>query len=147
MPETPKGFVDSTGFLLSQTGRRAWGAWTGVLADRGLTPGHHAVLLVLRERGPLTLSELAAAIDTDPRNMGPILDSMTDHIARRQDEQDRRRRTVSLTPGGREVADELARATSAIERDLLAPLSAAEQATLHRLLLKLVKLSDASTMP
>lgn len=78
--------------------------------------------------------------------MGPILDSLTEHIERRQDEQERRRRSVALSLRGRSVADELDTATAAIERQLLAPLSATEQVTLHRLWLKLVKLSDGSAM-
>lgn len=137
MSEDRPDFIDSTGYLLAQVGRRARGAWTGVLAERGLTPSAHAVLLVLRQRGPLTLSALAAAIDTDPRNMGPILDSMTAHIERRQDERDRRRRTVGLTPGGRAVADELAEATRLIEQELLEPLGHEDRTTLHNLLVRL----------
>jgi hypothetical protein len=45
-------------------------------APLGLTPSAHAILLTLRERGSLPLTELYAAVRTDPRNMGPVLDAI-----------------------------------------------------------------------
>lgn len=135
--QAPAEFLGSTGFLIAQLGRESRAAWAGALADRALTPSAHAVLLVLRQRGPLPMTDLAAAVHTDPRNMGPVLDGMGPLVERGHDARDRRRHTVGLTRLGRSRADELADATGRLEDAFLSPLSATERSTLHRLLTKL----------
>ena len=108
-----------------------------MLSDLGLPPSAHAVLLTLRERGSLPLSELSAAIGTDPRNMGPVLDTIHPQIQRDTNPHDRRQRTVALTAPGRRIADQLADAAAGIEADFLSALDDEETETLRRLLLKL----------
>jgi DNA-binding MarR family transcriptional regulator len=138
MDRTP-GFETSTGFLLSQLGVAATRSWTALLAERDLTPHHHAVLLMLRQFGPLGLTELAQAAQIDPRNMGPILDPLERRgiVARTSHPTDRRRRPIALTPAGEAAAGELATAAAEIEAALLEPLTASERDRLRGLLLKL----------
>jgi DNA-binding MarR family transcriptional regulator len=50
------------------------------------------------------------------------------------DPADRRRRVLDLTAKGRGVVGDLASVGAEIERDLLSPLTPAEQATLRRML-------------
>ena len=50
------------------------------------------------------------------------------------DPADRRRRVLDLTAKGRQVVGDLASVGAEIERDLLSPLTPAEQATLRRML-------------
>jgi DNA-binding MarR family transcriptional regulator len=132
-------FETSAGFLLSRLGVAATRSWTALLAERDLTPHHHAVLLMLRQFGPLGLTDLAKAAMVDPRNMGPILDPLEqrDLIARTSHPTDRRRRTIALTPSGEVAATELATAADEIEDALLDPLTATERDRLRGLLLKL----------
>jgi DNA-binding MarR family transcriptional regulator len=130
-------FESSIGFLLSQLGVRATRTWTAMLTDLGLTPSAHAVLLTLRERGSLPLTELSAAIGTDPRNMGPVLDAIHPLIQRSTSPNDRRQRTVVLSAPGRRIANQLADAAGGIEADFLNALDDEETETLRRLLLKL----------
>lgn len=130
-------FESSIGFLLSQVGVRATRSWTAMLAELGLTPSAHAVLLSLRERGSVPLGQLSAAIGTDPRNMGPVLDAMGGLVERGASTRDRRQRTVALSESGRRVADRLADAAAGIEADFLRTLDTEERKTLQRLLLKL----------
>jgi len=108
-----------------------------MLTDLGLTASAHAVLLTLRERGSLPLTELAAAVGTDPRNMGPILDAIHPLIQRGTSPNDRRQRTVALSAPGRRIADQLADAAARIEADFLSALDDEETETLRHLLLKL----------
>jgi DNA-binding MarR family transcriptional regulator len=129
-------FESSIGFLLSQLGVRATRSWTAMLNDLGLTPSAHAVLLTLRERGSLPLTELSAAIGTDPRNMGPVLDAIHPLIQRGTSPNDRRQR-VGLSALGRHIADKLADAAAGIEADFLQALDDRERQTLQRLLQKL----------
>jgi DNA-binding MarR family transcriptional regulator len=130
-------FESSIGFLLSQLGVRATRSWAAMLTELGLTPSAHAVLLTLRERGSLPLTELAAAIGTDPRNMGPVLDAIHPLIQRGTSPNDRRQRTVALSAPGRRIADQLADAAAGIEADFLSALDDEETETLRHLLLKL----------
>src|SRR5829696_912406 len=130
-------FESSIGFLLSQLGVRATRSWAAMLIELGLTPSAHAVLLTLRERGILPLTELAAAIGTDPRNMGPVLDAIHPLIQRGTSPNDRRQRTVGLSAQGRHIADKLADAAAGIEADFLQALDDREKQTLQRLLQKL----------
>jgi DNA-binding MarR family transcriptional regulator len=106
-------------------------------APLGLTPSAHAILLTLRERGSLPLTELYAAVVTDPRNMGPVLDAIHPLIQRGTSPNDRRQRTVVLSSPGRRIANQLADAAARIEADFLNALDDEETETLRRLLLKL----------
>lgn len=132
-------FETSTGFLLSRLGVVATRSWTALLAQHDLTPHHHAVLLMLRQSGPLGLTDLAHAALVDPRNMGTVLDPLERRglIARADHPTDRRRRTIGLTPQGKRAADNLATAADAIEEDLLTPLTTTEREILRRLLVRL----------
>ena len=136
-PNRKPSFESSIGFLLSKLGVRATRSWTAMLSDLGLTPSAHAVLLTLRERGSLPLTELSAAIGTDPRNMGPVLDAIHPLIQRGMSPNDRRQRTVALSALGRRIADKLADAAAGIEADFLQALDDREKQTLQRLLQKL----------
>lgn len=130
---TDEPFQESIGFLLSQVGVLATRAWLDVLAARGLTPHHHAILLTLDAAGAQGVTDLAGAALIDPRNIGPVLAPLEHrgHIVRGDDPADRRRRVITLTATGRAVAKELRAATDRIEDDLLAPLGPDQRAVLR----------------
>ncbi|WP_195907831.1 MarR family winged helix-turn-helix transcriptional regulator [Microbacterium gorillae] len=132
-------FQTSTGFLISQLGVLATRSWMDVLAQRDLTPHHHAILLTLLAAGPMGATALADATLVDPRNMGPVLTPLERRglISRSDDPTDRRRRTVELTDSGVAAAKELAVAAGSIEEDLLAPLDTTQRDALRRHLLLL----------
>ena len=129
-------FESSIGFLLSRLGMRhpkldsdAHRASPNSLRARCSADASRA-------REPAT-TELAATIGTDPRNMGPVLDTIHPQIQRDTNPHDRRQRTVALTAPGRRIADQLADAAAGIEADFLSALDDEETETLRRLLLKL----------
>lgn len=130
---TAASFESSIGFLLSQLGVLATRAWTEVLAERGLTPHHHAVLLTLQSTGPLGVTALARIVLIDPRNMGPVIAplELRGLLVRDAVVRDRRRRVIALSPAGARAAAELAAATGRIEDELLSPLPDAERAALR----------------
>lgn len=136
---TDASFQSSVGFLLSQLGVLATRSWIDVLAERDLTPHHHAILLTLHMAGRLGVTALADATLVDPRNMGPVLAPLEQRglVERGDDPADRRRRLIALSPAGTKVAVELASATGAIEDDLLAPLTPDERTALRGNLLVL----------
>ena len=123
-------------YLMAKTGSLARQRWAGMLAELKVSPSQYGVLMALGEAGPLGQQRLAELVGVDPRNAVPIIDALAAHglVDREVDPVDRRRRVLDLTARGREVVDELASVGAGIERDLLSPLSPAEQATLRRML-------------
>jgi DNA-binding MarR family transcriptional regulator len=129
-------FETGTGYLLARLGSLAERSWIGMLRRHNLTPTQHAVLLALRERGPLGQQALSHLIAVDPRNVVPILDGLVDQhlIDRHVDPADRRRRVISLTETGQSAANDLAKSATDIETDFLHGLAPADRAELNRLL-------------
>ena len=140
----PAPFEAATGFLLARLGSLAQRSWLDLLADHALTPHQHAVLLVLRHRGPLGQQDLTRAIRVDPRNVVPVIDGLVAlHLVDRAiDPHDRRRRLLSLTATGATAADALAEGASRIDRAFLRGLGADEKRQLNKLLQKLLASHD-----
>lgn len=127
-------------YLMAKTGSLARQRWAGMLADLKVSPSQYGVLMALGEAGPLGQQRLADLVGIDPRNAVPIIDALAEQglVHREVDPADRRRRVLDLTVRGREVVGELASVGAEIERDLLSPLTPAEQATLRSMLLALL---------
>jgi DNA-binding MarR family transcriptional regulator len=133
-------FQNGNWYLMAKTGSLARQRWAGMLAELKVSPSQYGVLMALGEAGPLGQQRLAELVGVDPRNAVPIIDSLAAHglVHREVDPVDRRRRVLDLTARGREVVGELASVGAEIERDLLSPLTPAEQTTLRRMLLALL---------
>lgn len=123
--------------------RRAAAGLTGrveqVLGDADLTLDQWRVLWTLTERGPLSMSDLAALT----RITGPTVTRVVDRLVERSllyrnvDATDRRRVLVHVAERGDALCRSLAPQLAEGERDALAPLSDAETRTLRRLLERL----------
>jgi DNA-binding MarR family transcriptional regulator len=137
----PLRFQASTWYLLSQAGSEARHLWSGVLAQLHVSPSQFKVLRALSESGPLGQHQLAELIGVDPRNAVPLIDSLADRglLAREVDPADRRRRVLTLTARGQQVAADLDSIGAEIENDFLSPLTAAEQQSLRQMLLSLLR--------
>jgi DNA-binding MarR family transcriptional regulator len=144
MSPGPLTFQASTWYLLAMAGSRARHLWAGVLAQRHVSPSQFKVLRALSESGPMGQHELADLIAVDPRNVVPLIDSLAERelLARCVDPADRRRRVLTLTASGQEVAAELASIAAEIEHDFLSPLTSAEQQSLRQMLLSLLRAGD-----
>ena len=101
---------------------------------------------LMAKTGSLGQQHLAELVGVDPRNAVPIIDGLAAHglVHREVDPVDRRRRVLDLTARGREVVGELASVGAEIERDLLSPLTPAEQATLRHMLRALLSAGQES---
>lgn len=106
------------------------------LRRRGLTQHEHAVLAALAERGRQSQGELARLVGVDPRNIGPVLDSLGPRrlLVSRTDPADRRRRLLQLSEQGAAVAEELAAELTAVETEVFAALGPGDLTELGRLL-------------
>jgi MarR family transcriptional regulator, temperature-dependent positive regulator of motility len=133
-------FLDSTWYLLAKTGALAKQRWAAMLADFDVSPSQNKVLMTLGETGPVCQQFLAELIGVDPRNTVPIVESLVERglVGREVDPADRRRRVLDLTPAGREITGQLASIGAEIERDILSPLSPADQTRLRRMLLEIL---------
>ncbi len=133
-------FQDGNWYLLAKTGSLARQRWAGMLAQLKVSPSQYGVLMALGEAGPLGQQHLAELVGVNPRNAVPIIDALAGQglVRREVDPLDRRRRVLDLTAKGRRVVGDMASVGAEIERDLLSPLTPAEQATLRRMLLALL---------
>lgn len=135
------GLEASTAYLLARTGMESRRRWARMLADRELAPAHYGVLMALGQLGATSQRELSRLVGIDPRNAVPVIDLLEDRglIQRRPDPVDRRRNAIVLTSAGRAVMNDLGRAGTSLEEDMLGSLSDRERRALHRLLRKLFR--------
>jgi len=77
------------------------------VAHTGCPERHAQVLALLRERGPLTMSELSGALDISPPQATALVDAVTEPglVTRRPDAADRRRVIVEISAAGRETLE------------------------------------------
>lgn len=134
-----------TTFLMSTTGRTARAGLAASVARRGLRLWHVAVLEELVASGSLAKGELAVRLEINPSDIVKVVDGLKaeDYVVCTRSLHDRRRIDVAPTPAGRAVLAELTAELTAVEDDLLAPLTDAERAQLAFLLNRLA--SGAAT--
>ncbi|MFB4308128.1 MarR family winged helix-turn-helix transcriptional regulator [Actinomadura sp. GTD37] len=128
-----------TPFLLARLGSLAARSWTAFLSGHGITQNQYAVMIVLKEQGPLGQRRLAELAAMDARNIVAVLDSLTAAglTERRPHDTDRRRRVVTLTPSGTRLIDTVGQAAAHGHDEFLRSLSPAERDRLNDLLQRL----------
>jgi DNA-binding MarR family transcriptional regulator len=127
--DLPPRLLALPSYVLSLAGRSARASALATAARADLRLGHVAVLAALDDFGPSSQRELARRLSHDPSDIVALLGD-----ARRDpDPDDRRRRRVSITAGGRRTLDRLMTAFEAEEDVLLAGLSADEREQLRDL--------------
>ncbi|MER5863119.1 MarR family winged helix-turn-helix transcriptional regulator [Kitasatospora sp. NPDC002040] len=125
-----------TTYLMSSTGRTARASLAASVARRGLRLWHVAVLEALVAAGSLSKGELAARLDINPSDIVKVVEDLggEGYLACTRSARDRRRIDVSVTPAGRALLAELAEELTAVEEDVLAPLTDDERVQLASLL-------------
>jgi DNA-binding MarR family transcriptional regulator len=141
MPRFPAELVESTTFLLKRLGFRAKDSAMEAYELAGLSPYHHAVLIVLDEGSRDTQGSIADALGYDRGQLVGLLDELEERglVERRRDPKDRRRQIVSMTADGKKALARLRAVSQRLEDEFLAPLDPAEQRRLHALLLRLAE--------
>jgi DNA-binding MarR family transcriptional regulator len=105
-----------------------------------LSAPEHVVLYAVGLKEGITADDVAASSARPKNTLSRAVNSLLAKrlLTRVQDKADRRRMQLYLTRRGRRIVDETVPALVAIERNMVAVLSAAEQRLLNQLLTKLV---------
>jgi DNA-binding MarR family transcriptional regulator len=140
MARPPAELVSSTSHLLKRLGWMVKDRAMTAYAEGGLTPYHHAVLIVLDEHTPETQAMIADALGYDRSHLVGILDELEERglVERRRDPADRRRHLVTLTSDGKRTLSKLRAIAARVDDEFLAPLDAKQRDALHALLLELM---------
>jgi DNA-binding MarR family transcriptional regulator len=135
----PRELVESNAFLLKRLGFAAKEQAMEAYDGTGLSPYHHAILVLLDEGSRETQGAIADALGYDRGQLVGMLDELEDRglVERRRDPSDRRRHLVRMTEEGTRALARLRELSARLEDDLFAPLSAEEREQLHALLLRL----------
>lgn len=145
----PQELVASSTFLLKRLGFSAKERGMKAYEDLGLHPYHHAILIALDEGSHENQGSIADALGYDRGQLVGLLDELEERglIERRRDPDDRRRHLVQMTAEGKRTLRRLRALASELEDGFLEPLSEAERAKLHALLLKLAEKHEPRCAP
>ncbi len=129
---------EQIGFILRQVSQRHTTIFARQIGEH-LTPTQWAALVKLREIGPCSQNFLGRLTAMDAATIKGVVDRLTKRrlTETTPDPEDSRRRLVALTPAGERLLRERVAAAVEITEMTLAPLPAADRATLLRLLKKL----------
>lgn len=140
---TPDRVRDRPTWLLSRARARSVGLLhAGFEADGdGLRGYHYRLLAALEQWGPASQADLGRDTGIDRSDVTSALLELERRalVERRVDPDHRRRNIVTITPAGRTTLRALDQVIEQIQRDVLEPLTAAEQRQLIALLKRLVQ--------
>lgn len=133
-----------TGFLLSTLGQKSLRQARDVLSRHQLKPRQLRILYLLDDHGTIGQRELGELMAVDHSILVHMLNPLeTGRLVKRErDTTDRRRHLVSITPAGKRRLTQADRAFRDAEDAFFAPLTKAERAHLHELLLTLRDAND-----
>lgn len=128
---------DQIGYILRRVTQRHLALFAAAIPE--VTTTQFAVLARLAEIGPVSQNHLGRATAMDAATIKGVVDRLAKLglVTTTADPADRRRLTVSLTGAGTELFASRRTTALQISADTVAPLTAAEAATLHALLLRL----------
>ena len=132
----PRRLTKLPSWLAGQAAQRASRLVSDALGEEGYRRHHFAVMTALAEDGAASQAELGRRVWLDRSDLHAVLNELERDglVARKQDERDRRRNLVELTPAGVKTLKRLDARVDAAQEEFLAPLTAAERRELVRVL-------------
>ena len=137
----PRRLTKLPSWLAGQAAQRAARLVSEALGEEGFRRHHFAVMTALAEDGAASQAELGRRVWLDRSDLHAVLNELERDglVARKQDERDRRRNLVELTPAGVKALKRLDARVDAAQEQFLAPLTAAERREVLRLLAVLAR--------
>jgi DNA-binding MarR family transcriptional regulator len=131
---------ERTAYVLIKLGQAIAKAAEEMLEPLGLTGRKFNLLATAAANPSLSQREIGELLGLDPNTVVDILDGLEDDglITRHPSRQDRRRHELRPTPDGLKALARADQRMGEAERELLAPLTAAQANTLHEHSLKLL---------
>jgi DNA-binding MarR family transcriptional regulator len=138
----PEALGQYTGFLINWVGSRSRERFKAALAEIGLHPREFGVLAIIADRPGISQQGIVDATQVDSSTMVATLDAFEERgiATRRVHPEDRRKRTVQLTPHGQELLARAQALAEVVGDETFAPLTEAEREQLRGLLRKLAGL-------
>ncbi|MFF5181605.1 MarR family winged helix-turn-helix transcriptional regulator [Micromonospora sp. NPDC000316] len=140
-PQSPAGLRTTPSWLLNQAARHAARLLSEGFAAHDLRGYHYRLLATLAAEGPASQADLGRRCGIDRSDVVAAVNDLAGRglVVRAPDPADRRRNVISPTAAGVDEARRMGETVDRVQRDLLAPLSAAEGEQLTRLLTRLVE--------
>jgi DNA-binding MarR family transcriptional regulator len=140
-PHPPRRLWTLPSWLASQLAAQGDRVVTARLAELELRKPHFTTLVALDESGPASQAHLGRVLMMDRSDLHAIVATLDERglVTRVRDAVDRRRNVVEITAAGRTALEAAGRAVDDAQRELLAPLSPAEQTQLTALLTRLAE--------
>jgi DNA-binding MarR family transcriptional regulator len=132
--------VEPPAFMLARLGRVAARLLNDELAEVGLKPPEAAILIMLRDQGPVSQQELGERLHVDPSNLVAFLNALEHDglVVRRRDKADRRRHIVDITKLGAKRVPRCDGPVASLEDQLFATLSPDDRKQFQRILAELL---------
>jgi DNA-binding MarR family transcriptional regulator len=120
-----------------------------ILIGEDLTPQQYGVLTAIHEEPGCLQRTLASRAGVDPVSVGQIIDVLEQRklAERRLDPDDRRARRLFLTRSGTAMRNRLSPVLLAAQKNLLAPLTKAEQVALVDMLVRILEANEVYAKP
>jgi MarR family transcriptional regulator, lower aerobic nicotinate degradation pathway regulator len=136
------------GFRLRAVSNHVSHAFSGKLADKGVTVAEWVMMRMLYEK-PCSPSDIADQMKVTRGAVTKLADRLIARllIVRKASREDGRAQTLALTPQGRSLVPELAALADRNDAEFFGVLTAAEQKTLERLLKRLIAHGRMTAMP
>lgn len=133
-------FQQAPGHLIRRAHQVAVAVFAEETSEHGITPVQFAILNALIDAPGEDQVTLAARVAFDAATFGSVIGRLETRgwVRREPDAADRRRKLLWITPEGEQAAQAMKRAVGRVQKRILAPLAAEEQAQLVALLGKLV---------
>jgi DNA-binding MarR family transcriptional regulator len=139
------GIFSSPGHLFRRCHQITVGIFLQECAALDLTPLQFAVIAALRVHGPMDQTTLGGIAALDRTTVAVVLRGLEARglVVRARSESDRRAKIVAITKAGEHLFEDALAPAEDVQRRLLSPLDASEQAVLLGLLHRVVEANNA----
>lgn len=137
--DPPYRLEDQVGHILRRAHQRATAIFQAAIGDPQITPTQFAALVKLFDEGEVSQNHLGRLTAMDPATIQGVIRRLADRdlIAARDDQNDRRRNLLRLTPAGVKLVEALIVNGPKVSEVTLEPLTPDERTTFLALLKKL----------